>query len=167
MVIDMKKIILCCMVIMVTAAMITGCSNAGNTNNTNDNNQVTNPGTTDDNNINNNSDNNTDKTVNQDDSVSTNDNDTAQQNTTTQDNDQNPNASKITATGEYVGQADSNFIEISVNEVAGETTDRVFMLSENVKENFDSFNLKTGDKVQFVYEPNEYGQLVIFTISKI
>ncbi|MEI6100211.1 MAG: hypothetical protein WCP73_00100 [Eubacteriales bacterium] len=79
-----------------------------------------------------------------------------------------PSASQksIDATGVYQGQADSNFIEIKI---AGQPEDHaymVFMLTGELKNNFDSFSLKTGDRVQISYYKNKDGQLVLTNLSK-
>ncbi len=72
-----------------------------------------------------------------------------------------------TDSGSYVGQADSNFIEITISGVPIEKASKVFMLSPEIKENFDSYALETDDQIQFDYSENEDGQFIIYGIRKI
>jgi hypothetical protein len=58
--------------------------------------------------------------------------------------------------GIYVGQIDNNSIEI---EVEGKPT--AFRLSENVSVKIQESEPQTGVEVEFLYEENEHGQLVI------
>lgn len=68
----------------------------------------------------------------------------------------------LTGTGKYVGQIDSNFIEIEVDGV----TTRSFQLSDPIKESFDDYKLKTGDSVAFRYREVEGQNPVIEKIEK-
>lgn len=81
----------------------------------------------------------------------------------------NPDASndvKIDS-GRYIGQADSNFIEIKISGVPDEMDPSVFMLSDEAKEGFDALDLETEDNVQVKYYINENNQKVITKITKI
>ena len=72
-----------------------------------------------------------------------------------------------TDSGRYTGQVDSNFIEIMISGVPEENAAKVFMLSPEIKENFDDLGLETGDNVRFDYYVNEYNQNVLIRIEKI
>ena len=67
-----------------------------------------------------------------------------------------------TDAGTYVGQIDSNSIEIKIN---GEP--KAFQLSERVKENFEQIGLKTDDRVVFSYILRANEQSMIIDIKKI
>lgn len=69
--------------------------------------------------------------------------------------------------GRFSGRADSNFIEIKISGVPEEMSYRTFMLSEELKENFDSLNFQLDEVVKFKYTLNEHDQGVIFDISRI
>lgn len=73
----------------------------------------------------------------------------------------------LTDSGSYVGRADNNFIEIKISGVPEENASKVFMLSEEVRTNFDSYNLQTGEAIQFDYATNEDGQTIIYRIKRI
>ena len=72
-----------------------------------------------------------------------------------------------TDSGRYVGRADSNFIEINISGVPEEMAAKVFMLSDELKENFEDLGFETGDNVKFNYYVNDNGQNVITSIEKI
>ncbi|KUO65861.1 MAG: hypothetical protein APF84_00980 [Gracilibacter sp. BRH_c7a] len=69
--------------------------------------------------------------------------------------------------GRYSGRADSNSIEIKISGVPEEMSYKVFMLSEELKDNFDGLNLQTNEVIKFKYTLNEHNQGVIFEISRI
>lgn len=71
-----------------------------------------------------------------------------------------------TDTGRYVGQIDSNFIEIKISGVPEELAAKSFMLSEELKNNFGSLNLNTGDNIKFKFKMNTDNQVVIYEIEK-
>ncbi len=71
-----------------------------------------------------------------------------------------------TDSGRYVGQIDSNFIEISISGVPEEIAPRVFRLEEKIKETFETLELKTGDEIIFKYFSDKNDQLVIVELSK-
>jgi len=71
-----------------------------------------------------------------------------------------------TDSGRYSGQADSNFIEIKISGVPDENAAKLFMLSEDLKNNFNDLKLETGDDVKFDYYVNEKEQNVIVSIEK-
>ena len=70
-------------------------------------------------------------------------------------------------TGTYVGQIDSNSIEIKISGVPEPKAARAFQLADMVKDNFDRFGLETGDQVLFSFFKNDNGQLVLTSIEKI
>ncbi len=72
-----------------------------------------------------------------------------------------------TDSGTYNGRIDSNFIEVKISGVPEENAIRSFMLNEKVKNEFDSYNLKSGDVIKFNYQLNSYNQGVIEKIEKI
>lgn len=72
-----------------------------------------------------------------------------------------------TDTGRYSGRADSNFIEIKISGVPEEMSYRMFMLSEELKKDFDSLNFQIDEVVKFNYIVNEHDQQVIFQITRI
>jgi len=67
--------------------------------------------------------------------------------------------------GEYLGQIDNNSIEINVTDEE-EAQTRAFQLSEEIKENFSDYNLKSGDQIIFDYEIPEIGNPIITEIEK-
>ncbi|MHB1126991.1 MAG: protease complex subunit PrcB family protein [Bacillota bacterium] len=69
--------------------------------------------------------------------------------------------------GTYTGQIDGNSIEIKISGVPDQLAARAFRLGEQVKKEFESYQLKTGDQVLFTYYANENGQQVITDIKKI
>lgn len=71
----------------------------------------------------------------------------------------------MTDSGTYVGQADSNFIEIKISGVPEEKASRVFMLSPELKEGFEDLGLDTGDQIKFDYYVNENKVNVILSIK--
>jgi len=73
----------------------------------------------------------------------------------------------LTDSGRYVGQADSNFIEIKISGVPDEKSAKVFMLGVEVKQDFENLKLNTGDNIKFQYTLNDYNQCVISKIEKI
>lgn len=68
--------------------------------------------------------------------------------------------------GEFVGEIDSNSIEIKVTDASKKDQSTVFRLDGKIKESFESYNLDTGDKVTFKYVMNEHNQPVITSIEK-
>ena len=69
--------------------------------------------------------------------------------------------------GRYIGQVDSNSIEIRISGVPDSIDPKVFRLSDDVKTQFNSYNLKTNDQIKFTYQENAHGQAVIVQISRI
>ncbi len=72
-----------------------------------------------------------------------------------------------TDSGKYLGRVDSNFIEIKISGVPDELSARVYMLSEEIKEGFEKYDLQQDDNIKYEYYENESGQLVIVSIAKI
>jgi hypothetical protein len=75
---------------------------------------------------------------------------------------------KKTAEGEYIGLIDANFIEIKISGQPEEKAFASFMLSEEVKKDFEELKLNSGEMVRIEYEkPEEEGPPVIFHIERI
>jgi len=70
-------------------------------------------------------------------------------------------------TGRYTGQIDNNFIEIRISGVPEEVSARSFMLSEDIKAEFDKYGLKKDDEVSFAYKTNDNNQNIIIEIKKL
>jgi hypothetical protein len=71
-----------------------------------------------------------------------------------------------TDSGRFVGQADSNFIEVRISGVPEEIDPRVFRLGDEVKEKFEQYNLETDDEIIFIYISDENGYDVIIDLNK-
>ncbi|NLY71284.1 MAG: hypothetical protein GX076_06360, partial [Clostridiales bacterium] len=69
-------------------------------------------------------------------------------------------------TGRFLGQVDNNFIEIKISGVPDEMDPSVFMLSENIKEQFETLDIIPEDTVKIEYYINENNQHVITNIEK-
>jgi hypothetical protein len=72
-----------------------------------------------------------------------------------------------TDSGRYVGQIDSNFIEIKISGVPDEKAAKSFKLSDEIKANFEEYELETEDNIKFNYIENENGNNVIVSIEKL
>ena len=70
-----------------------------------------------------------------------------------------------TEQGIFLGQIDSNSIEIEVNE-GTEKMPTAFQLSEEIKEEFAEYNLNSGDKISFSYTTPQEGQPLLTKITK-
>jgi hypothetical protein len=69
-----------------------------------------------------------------------------------------------TATGLYLGLADSNFFEV---QTAGpEAAYKVFMITAGVREHFATLDLHQDDRVKVEYKENEFGQLETLMIER-
>lgn len=71
-----------------------------------------------------------------------------------------------TDTGTFQGQIDNNFIVIAVSGIPEEEAIKVFMLSDDIKKEFDGMELGIGEVIKFQYYSNENGQNVIVKIEK-
>ena len=69
--------------------------------------------------------------------------------------------------GTYLGQIDNNFIEIAISGVPEEKATRVFMLAEELKDEFENIQLSTGETIKFQYYVDEYERNVLVKIVKI
>lgn len=78
-----------------------------------------------------------------------------------------PDDTNKTDTGAFQGQIDSNFIEIAISGVPKEKAIKVFMLSDDIKKEFDGMELSIGDVIKFQYYSNENEQNVIVKIEKL
>lgn len=72
-----------------------------------------------------------------------------------------------TDTGIFQGQIDNNFIEIAISGVPKENATRVFMLSDEVRDEFLDMQLSTGDVIKFQYFLNEDDQNIIVEIMAL
>lgn len=70
-------------------------------------------------------------------------------------------------TGRYVGQIDSNSIEIRISGVPDEISAKAFRLNDSIKANFQSYALQEGDQIKFSFIPQNEGQPVIISIEKL
>lgn len=68
-------------------------------------------------------------------------------------------------TGAYQGQIDSNIIEITISGVPEEKATRTFMLSDELKDEFENIQLSTGETIKFRYYIDEYERNVIVEIE--
>jgi len=80
---------------------------------------------------------------------------------------QPPSPVTKTDSGRYVGQIDSNFIEIEISGVPAEHAAKAFGLTDSIKENFEKLGLETGDEVIFEYTVPEVGNPIITEIRKL
>ena len=74
---------------------------------------------------------------------------------------QESTAQEKSGSGIYNGQIDNNSVEIRFS---GE--DKAFRLSEEVKASIEGNSLKSGDNISFKYYEDQYGRLVITSLSK-
>ncbi|OQB24224.1 MAG: Membrane-bound protein LytA precursor [Firmicutes bacterium ADurb.Bin182] len=72
-----------------------------------------------------------------------------------------------TTEGEYVGLIDNNFIEIKISGLPEEEAYASFMLSEEVRGEFEELKLNSGELVRFEYERPDEGPPVIVRIERI
>lgn len=68
-------------------------------------------------------------------------------------------------TGDYQGQIDSNIIEITISGVPEEKATRAFMLSDELKDEFENIQLSIGETIKFRYYIDEYERNVIVEIE--
>ena len=83
----------------------------------------------------------------------------------------NKNISKedneIKQEGVYVGQADSNFIEVKIIDEKGNENFRVFGMVDSIKKKFSELKLEEGNLISFNYMEQEVGNPIIVNITKI
>lgn len=73
-----------------------------------------------------------------------------------------------TTEGEYIGLIEANFIEIKISGQPEDKAFASFMLSEDVKKEFEELKLNSGEMVRIEYEkPEEEGPPVIHHIERI
>jgi len=87
-------------------------------------------------------------------------------NTGSPTDEEDETADILTATGRYVGLADSNSVEIQLDDITENEGYRVFRLSDEIKANYDSLGLETDDKVSFEYQEVENAQPLLIKIEK-
>lgn len=68
-------------------------------------------------------------------------------------------------TGDYQGQIDSNIIEITISGIPEEKATRAFMLSDELKDEFENIQLSIGESIKFRYYIDEYERNVIVEIE--
>lgn len=71
-------------------------------------------------------------------------------------------------TGRFMGQIDSNSIEVKVSGVPEGISLRAFQLGDSIKEGFDKYGLEPGDEISFTYKtPGNGERPVIIELSKV
>jgi hypothetical protein len=71
-------------------------------------------------------------------------------------------------TGRYVGLADNNFFEVRISGVSNDGyAFKVFMISNKVRDKFESLDLQEGEEIKLHYIENEHGQNVLQDIERI
>ena len=71
-------------------------------------------------------------------------------------------------TGRYVGLADNNFFEVRISGVSNsEHAFKVFMISNKVRDKFESLDLQEGEEIKLHYIENEHGQNVVQDIERL
>lgn len=80
--------------------------------------------------------------------------------------EQQPEPTLLEGAGRYEGQADSNFIEVTLVDDSGTESQRVFQLNDALKETFDGLKLQTGDSVRFTYEEREGQNPLLHSLKK-
>lgn len=73
----------------------------------------------------------------------------------------------LTDSGNYIGQADNNFIEIQISGVPEDIDPKVFMISDEVRADFDALALEMGDTIRFDYYVDENERNVLITLETI
>ncbi len=68
--------------------------------------------------------------------------------------------------GRFNGRIDTGSIEVRITGVPDAIPPRVFRLSDEVADRFDSYGLDEGDVIRFEFVTNEYDQDVILEITK-
>ncbi|MGD9676869.1 MAG: hypothetical protein AB7V16_00695 [Vulcanibacillus sp.] len=72
-----------------------------------------------------------------------------------------------TDSGRFTGRIDNNFIEVRISGVPDSIDPKVFMLSDEVKEMFDSLNLNEEDNIKFDYIIDEIEQQIIVKLERM
>ncbi|PKM56946.1 MAG: hypothetical protein CVU98_08620 [Firmicutes bacterium HGW-Firmicutes-3] len=72
-----------------------------------------------------------------------------------------------TATGIYVGQIDSNSIEVELTDTSAENAFKAFRFSETVKANFGDYKLTEGVRIRISYTLDENNASIIHDIEKV
>jgi len=71
-----------------------------------------------------------------------------------------------TRTGIYVGQIDSNSVEIEISGYPPSASYRAFQLSEELRERWDSLGLQEGDKVSIKFTSQDQQNSVLLDITR-
>jgi hypothetical protein len=77
------------------------------------------------------------------------------------------NPETLTDSGNYIGQADNNFIEIQISGVPEDIDPKVFMISDEARADFDALDLEMGDTIRFDYYIDEHERNVLITLEAI
>ncbi|KUG03510.1 hypothetical protein ASZ90_019072 [hydrocarbon metagenome] len=72
--------------------------------------------------------------------------------------DNNDSDELITDTGTFTGRIDDQSIEIHISGVPEDIGYRAFELSEELRQDFDSFGFETGEQVIFKYQAGSEGR---------
>ena len=84
----------------------------------------------------------------------------------TQNNEAQKNNEKAeTRTGIYVGRIDSNSVEFELSGLPQSTNARVFQISDDLKDRWDSLTLNEGDNVNIVFIAREQQTPVLIDIT--
>ncbi len=73
-------------------------------------------------------------------------------------NDNQDENDLTTDSGTFSGRIDNSSIEIHISGVPNDDGYRAYELSEEIREDFDSYGFETGDQVIFKYQPGTEGQ---------
>lgn len=73
-------------------------------------------------------------------------------------NDNQDENDLTTDSGTFSGRIDNSSIEIHISGVQNDDGYRAYELSEEIREDFDSYGFETGDQVIFKYQPGTEGQ---------
>lgn len=73
-------------------------------------------------------------------------------------NDNQDENGLTTDSGTFSGRIDNSSIEIHISGVPNDDGYRAYELSEEIREDFDSYGFETGDQVIFKYQPGTEGQ---------
>lgn len=108
----------------------------------------------------------TDSETESESGTETNDTTPAENDSTPKEGESSPG--ELTDSGSYVGQVDSNSIEIKLSGVPDDNNAyKVFELSEELKSTFENLSLETNEQVRFNYHEQENGQPVLTSIERI
>lgn len=70
-------------------------------------------------------------------------------------------------TGKFKGLADANFFEVQISGVPESVPPKTFMLTDDIREEFQELNLQQDDEIKIHYYETSEGQLIVTDIEKI